>query len=217
MSRAANRPAIRVVLADDHPVVRAGIGQIVTADGDIEVIAEATTGREAVSIAVRERPDVVLMDLRMPELDGVGAIAELAVAAPAVNVLVLTTYDTDDQIVGAVEAGAIGYLLKDTEPDELRNAVREAAAGQTVLSAPVASRLVQQMRQTTSVTLTPREREILTLVADGLSNAEIAARLHVGRATVKTHLLHVFEKLGVNDRTAAVVTALKQGIISPPR
>ncbi|MFN3220179.1 MAG: response regulator [Acidimicrobiales bacterium] len=208
---------IRVVLADDHPVVRAGIGQIVTADGDIEVIAEAANGREAVTIAVRERPDVVLMDLRMPELDGVGAITELAAAAPEVNVLVLTTYDTDDQIVGAVEAGAIGYLLKDTEPDALRDAVRQAAVGQSVLSAPVASRLVRQMRQTTSVALTPREREILTLVADGLTNADIATRLHVGRATVKTHLLHVFDKLGVNDRTAAVVTALKQGIISPPR
>ena len=208
---------IRVVLADDHPVVRAGIGQIVTADGDIDVIAEAPNGREAVAIAVREQPDVVLMDLRMPELDGVGAIAELATSAPAVRVLVLTTYDTDDLIVGAVEAGAVGYLLKDAEPGELRDAVRQAAAGHTVLSVPIASRLVQQMRQTASVTLTPREREILALVADGLTNAEIAARLHIGRATVKTHLMHVFEKLGVNDRTAAVVTALKQGIISPPR
>ena len=152
----------------------------------------------------------------MPELDGVGAIAELATSVPEIRVLVLTTYDTDDMIVGAVEASAIGYLLKDTEPSELRDAVREAAAGQTVLSAPIASRLVRQMRRTTSVTLTPREREILALVADGLSNADIAARLHVGRATVKTHLLHVFDKLGVNDRSAAVVTALKQGIISPP-
>ena len=208
---------IRVVLADDHPVVRAGIGQIVTADGDIVVVGEAANGREAVTIAVREQPDVVLMDLRMPELDGVGAIAELATAAPEVRVLVLTTYDTDDLIVGAVEAGAIGYLLKDTEPGELRDAVRQAADGQTTLSAPIASRLVQQVRRTSSTTLTPREREILTLVAEGLNNAEIAGRLHVGRATVKTHLLHVFEKLGVNDRTAAVVTALKQGIISPPR
>ncbi len=208
---------IRVVLADDHPVVRAGIGQIVTADGDIDVVAEAANGREAVDVTRRERPDVVLMDLRMPVLDGVGAIAELADVAPDVRVLVLTTYDTDDLIVGAVEAGAIGYLLKDTEPDALRDAVRRAAKGETVLSAPIASRLVRQMRQTTSVALTPREREILTLVADGLNNTEIAARLHVGRATVKTHLLHVFEKLGVNDRTAAVVTALKQGIISPPR
>ncbi len=208
---------IRVVLADDHPVVRAGIGQIVTADGDIEVVAQAANGREAVDVARRERPDVVLMDLRMPVLDGVGAIAELATDAPEVRVLVLTTYDTDDLIVGAVEAGAIGYLLKDTEPEALRDAVRQAATGETVLSAPIASRLVRQMRRATSVTLTPREREILTLVADGLNNAEIAARLHVGRATVKTHLLHVFEKLDVNDRTAAVVTALKQGIISPPR
>lgn len=208
---------IRVVLADDHPVVRAGIAQIVTADGDIEVVAEAANGREAVTIAVRQQPDVVLMDLRMPELDGVGAIAELATSAPEVRVLVLTTYDTDDLIVGAVEAGAIGYLLKDTEPGELRDAVRRAAAGQTALSAPIASRLVRQVRQTTSVTLTPREREILALVADGLSNADIASRLYVGRATVKTHLAHIFEKLGVNDRTAAVVTALKRGIISPPR
>lgn len=208
---------IRVLLADDHPVVRAGIAQIVTADADIEVVAEAADGREAVLAASRERPDVVLMDLRMPVLDGVGAIAELARVTPDVRVLVLTTYDTDDLIVGAVEAGAIGYLLKDTEPAALRDAVRQAAAGQTVLSAPIASRLVQQLRQPTATSLTPREREILTLVADGLSNAEIAARLHVGRATVKTHLLHVFDKLGVNDRTAAVVTALRRGMITPPR
>lgn len=208
---------IRVVLADDHPVVRAGIGQIITADGDIEIVAEAANGQDAVNLARRERPDVVLMDLRMPVLDGVGAIKALAAAAPEVHILVLTTFDTDDLIVSAVEAGAIGYLLKDTEPSALRDAVREAARGETVLSAPVASRLVQQLRQPTAAALTPREREILKLVAEGMTNAEIAANLHVGRATVKTHLLHVFEKLGVNDRTAAVVTALKRGIITPPR
>ncbi len=208
---------IRVVLADDHPVVRAGIGQIVASDGDIEVVAEAANGLEARDLARRELPDVVLMDLRMPELDGVGAITALAEAVPEVRVLVLTTYDTDDLSVGAVEAGAVGYLLKDTEPAALRDAVRRAAAGETVLSAPIASRLVRQMRQTSQVSLTPREREILTLVAEGMTNAEIATRLFVGRATVKTHLLHVFDKLGVNDRTAAVVTALRDGIISPPR
>lgn len=207
---------IRVVLADDHPVVRAGMRQVVCADGDVDVVAEAGDGKEAVDVARRERPDVVLMDLRMPVLDGVGAISELARTDPDIGVLVLTTYDTDDLIVGAVEAGAVGYLLKDTEPAVLRDAVRRAAAGETVLSPPVAARLVGQMRAPTPTQLTPRELEILTLVADGLTNAQIAARLHVGRATVKTHLLHVFDKLDVNDRTAAVVTAFKKGILAPP-
>lgn len=207
---------IRVVLVDDHPVVRAGMRQVVTADGDVDVVAEAADGAEGVAIARRDRPDVVLMDLRMPVLDGVGAITELARTDPDIKVLVLTTYDTDDLIVGAVEAGAVGYLLKDTEPAVLRDAVRKAAAGETVLSPPVAARLVGQMRAPAPTQLTPRELEILTLVADGLTNAQIAERLHVGRATVKTHLLHVFDKLGVNDRTAAVVTAFKQGIITPP-
>lgn len=207
---------IRVILADDHPIVRAGMGQVLAADGDIDVVAEAGDGREAVNVARRERPDVVLMDLRMPVLDGVSAIAELTAADPDVRVLVLTTYDTDDLIVGAVEAGAVGYLLKDTEPATLRDAVRSAARGDTVLSPPVAARLVGQLRQQGPTALTARELEILRLVADGRTNAEIAEQLHVGRATVKTHLAHVFDKLGVSDRTAAVAAAFRQGILSPP-
>jgi DNA-binding NarL/FixJ family response regulator len=207
---------IRVVLADDHPIVRAGMGQVLAADGDIDVVAEAGDGQEAVVTTRRERPDVVLMDLRMPVLDGVSAIAELVAGDPEVRVLVLTTYDTDDLIVGAVEAGAIGYLLKDTEPATLRDAVRSAARGETVLSPPVAARLVEQLRQPDPTSLTNRELEILRLVADGHTNAEIAEGLHVGRATVKTHLAHVFDKLGVSDRTAAVAAAFRKGILSPP-
>ncbi|MEO1061260.1 MAG: response regulator transcription factor [Actinomycetota bacterium] len=207
---------ITVVLVDDHPIVRAGIRQVVEADGDVEVIAEAGDGAEAVTVVRRTRPDVVLMDLRMPDLDGVSATQRLRADLPDTQVLVLTTYDTDDLIVQAVEAGAVGYLLKDTEPDDLRGAIRRAAAGETVLSPPVAARLVQRLRAPDPTTLTPRELEILGQVAEGRTNAEIAEALHVGRATVKTHLLHIFDKLGVNDRTAAVATAFRRGILTPP-
>lgn len=207
---------ITVVLADDHPVVRAGMAQVLVADDDIEIVAEASHGGEAIAAAREHRPDVVLMDLRMPEVDGVTAISELVRTDPHIRVLVLTTYDTDDLIVGAVEAGAVGYLLKDTDPATLRDAVRRAARGETVLSPPVAARLVGQLRRPDATSLTARELEILGLVAEGFTNADIAAQLHVGRATVKTHLAHVFDKLGVSDRTAAVATAFRQGILSPP-
>lgn len=204
---------IRIVLADDHPVVREGIKAVLSADGDIEVVAEAGDGREAVAEARRHRPDLVVMDLRMPVLDGVGATAELARTDPDIRVLVLTTYDTDDLIVRSVEAGAAGFLLKDTPPDELRAGVRSAAAGQSVLSPPVAARLMRRLRGDDPSDLTPRELEILGLVAEGRTNADIAAELHVSRATVKTHLLHVFDKLAVSDRTAAVAEAYRRGVL----
>ncbi len=207
---------ISVVLVDDHPIVRAGIRQVVEADGDVEVIAEAGDGAEAVTVVRRTKPDVVLMDLRMPDLDGVSATAQIRADLPDSQVLVLTTYDTDDLIVQAVEAGAVGYLLKDTEPGDLRSAIRRAAAGETVLSPPVAARLVRRLRGPDPTVLTPREMEILAQVAEGHTNAQIAEALHVGRATVKTHLLHIFDKLGVNDRTAAVATAYRRGILTPP-
>ena len=207
---------ITVVLVDDHPIVRAGIRQVVEADGDVEVIAEAGDGAEAVDVVRRTRPDVVLMDLRMPDLDGVSATERIRADLDRTQVLVLTTYDTDDLIVQAVEAGAVGYLLKDTEPGDLRAAIRSAAAGETVLSPPVAARLVQRLRGPDPTALTPRELEILGQVAEGRTNAEIAETLHVGRATVKTHLLHIFDKLDVNDRTAAVATAFRRGILTPP-
>ncbi|MEM8903911.1 MAG: response regulator transcription factor [Actinomycetota bacterium] len=207
---------ITVLLVDDHPIVRAGIRQVVEADGDIDVVAEAGDGDEALVTARRSRPDVVLMDLRMHGLDGVSATREVRRELPDTQVLVLTTYETDDLIVGAVEAGAVGYLLKDTEPTDLRDAVRRAATGETVLSPPVAARLVRRLRGPDPTMLTPRELEILGHVAEGLTNAQIAEELHVGRATVKTHLLHIFDKLDVNDRTAAVATAFRRGILTPP-
>jgi DNA-binding NarL/FixJ family response regulator/signal transduction histidine kinase len=186
-------------------------------EADFEVVGEAASGVEAVRLTERERPDVVLMDLQMPEMDGATATAEIAARFPATRVLVLTTYDTDADILRAVEAGATGYLLKDTPRERLFPAVRAAARGETVLAPTVATRLVSRMRQPGTEALTAREVEVLELVARGSSNADIAAALFISEATVKTHLLHVFAKLGVDDRTAAVVAALERGIIALPR
>jgi DNA-binding NarL/FixJ family response regulator len=204
---------IRVLLVDDHPVVRSGLAGLLGGEDDIEVVGEASDGREGVAHALALRPDVVLMDLRMPVMDGATATAAIT-AAGASKVLVLTTYDTDADILRAVEAGATGYLLKDTPRDELIAAVRAASRGETVLAAPLAAKLMRQVRGTEQ--LTPRELEVLTLVARGLSNGEIARELFIGEATVKTHLLHVFDKLGVSDRTAAVTTAMQRGVLTTP-
>ncbi|MDA8392336.1 MAG: response regulator transcription factor [Actinomycetota bacterium] len=203
---------IRVLVADDHPVVRSGLVGLLGMDGDMHVVGEAADGAEAVRLASELAPDVVLMDLRMPVMDGVEATSRLAGHAPRPFVLVLTTYDTDADIVRAVEAGAAGYLLKDTPRAELVEGVRRASRGETVLSPPVAARLLHRVRMPGSE-LTPRELDVLTEVAVGLSNAEIGAKLFVGEATVKTHLLHVFAKLGVNDRTAAVTVAIQRGLL----
>jgi len=205
---------IRVLLVDDHPVVRSGLAGLLGGEDDIEVVGEASDGREGVAHALALRPDVVLMDLRMPVMDGATATAAIT-AAGASKVLVLTTYDTDADILRAVEAGATGYLLKDTPRDELIAAVRAASRGETVLAAPLAAKLMRQVRGTEQ--LTPRELEVLTLVARGLSNGEIARELFIGEATVKTHLLHVFDKLEVSDRTAAVTTAMQRGVLTTPR
>jgi DNA-binding NarL/FixJ family response regulator len=209
---------IDVLVVDDHPIVRSGIVGLLEIEPDITVVGEAGDGRSALSIAASVRPDVVLMDLRMPVLDGVGATAEILAVQPACRVLVLTTYDTDDDIIRAVEAGAAGYLLKDTPRAELVAAVRAAARGETVLAPPVAARLVSRLRAPAPppALLTPREVEVLALVAQGLSNAAIGARLHIGEATVKTHLLRSFAKLGVDDRTRAVTTAMERGILPAP-
>ncbi|MGE0819203.1 MAG: response regulator [Candidatus Nanopelagicales bacterium] len=204
---------IRVLVVDDHPVVRSGLVGLLGSEPDLEVVGEAGDGREGVDLAATLTPDVVLMDLRMPVLDGASATAEITAAGTA-RVLVLTTYDTDGDILRAVEAGATGYLLKDTPRDQLLAAVRAAARGETVLAPPLAAKLMRQVRGGDQ--LTPRELEVLALVARGMSNPDIARELFIGEATVKSHLLHVFDKLGVSDRTAAVTRALERGLLRSP-
>jgi DNA-binding NarL/FixJ family response regulator len=204
---------VRVVIADDHPVVRAGLRGMLEPESDIEVVGEATNGREAVSLVGRLEPEVVLMDLQMPELDGVAATKQIRDRHPETNVLVLTTFDTDADITRAISAGATGYLLKDAPRQDLFQAIRAAARGESVLTPAVASRLMSKMRGPGVQSLSEREIEVLTQVADGNSNKDIAAKLYISEATVKTHLVHIFGKLGVDDRTAAVTVALEQGII----
>jgi len=201
---------IRVLLVDDHPVVRSGLSGLLGGEPDIEVVGEASDGREGVERAKELEPDVVLMDLRMPVMDGVEA-TRLITAAGGPRVLVLTTYDTDTDILRAVEAGATGYLLKDTPRDALVDAVRAASRGETVLAPPLAAKLMRQVRSNDQ--LTAREVEVLALVSRGMSNGDIAQELFIGEATVKTHLLHAFDKLGVSDRTAAVTTAMRLGVL----
>jgi DNA-binding NarL/FixJ family response regulator len=208
---------IRLLIADDHPVVRDGLRGMLANEADFEVVGEAASGAEAVLLTERERPDVVLMDLQMPGVDGATATAEITERFPGTRVLVLTTYDTDADILRAVEAGATGYLLKDAPRERLFPAIRSAARGETVLAPTVATRLVNRMRVPAEESLTGREIEVLQLVARGSSNADVAASLFISEATVKTHLLHIFGKLGVDDRTAAVVSALERGIIALPR
>jgi DNA-binding NarL/FixJ family response regulator len=207
---------IRVLVVDDHPVVRSGLVGMLDIEDDLEVVGEAADGEEALLRVAALAPDVVLMDLRMPRLDGAGATARIVAEHPASRVLVLTTYDTDADIVRAVEAGATGYLLKDTPRAQLVDAVRAAARGETVLAPPVAARLVSRMRAPAAEALTPREVQVLGAVARGLSNGEIGRELFIGEATVKTHLLRAFAKLGVDDRTRAVTVAMERGILPSP-
>jgi DNA-binding NarL/FixJ family response regulator len=204
---------IRLVIADDHLIVRTGLRAMLGADPGLEVVGEATTGAQAIDLADRVRPDVVLMDLRMPEVDGVAATARIRERHPDVHVLVLTTYDTDADILKAIEAGATGYLLKDATRDELVRGVRAAATGASVLAPAVASRLLDRLRAPGREALSAREIEILEHVARGRTNKEIAAVLFISEATVKTHLLHIFAKLDVQDRTQAVTAALERGIL----
>ncbi|MFC4592077.1 response regulator [Sphaerisporangium corydalis] len=205
--------AITVLIVDDHPVVRDGLRGMFAASPGFEVLGEAADGVEAVALAARLDPDVVLMDLRMPGGGGVAAISELARRGSRCQVLVLTTYDTDSDTLQAIEAGATGYLLKDAPRDELFTAVRAAAEGRTVLSPAVASRLVSRVRAPGNEPLSAREREVLALVAKGTSNRDIAALLFISEATVKTHLTHIYGKLGVKDRAAAVAVAYERGIL----
>ncbi|MGW4333109.1 response regulator [Rhodococcus koreensis] len=204
---------VTVLLVDDHAVVRAGLRALLDSQPDIEVIAEAGTGEEAVDAVTTHRPRLVTMDLALGSgIDGAEAIRRIRQVDRDLPVLVFTTYDTDADVVRAIDAGAIGYLLKDSTPQEIFAAVRGAAAGQSVLSPPVASRLLQQMQRPEEA-LTPREAELLTLLAKGMTNKELGKALFISEATVKTHLAHIYSKLGVDTRAAAVSVALRrQGI-----
>ena len=210
---------IRLLIADDHPVVRDGLSGMFAADPGFEVAGEAADGAEAVRLAQAVKPDVILMDLRMPVMDGVTAITELARRGSTARVLVLTTYDTDSYVMAAIEAGATGYLLKDAPRAELLRAVRAAAAGQAVLAPSVAGRLMNRVRtpETEPGPLSQREFEVLELIAAGATNREAAVRLFISEATVKTHLLHIYAKLGVGDRAAAVAVAFNRGLLTPAR
>jgi DNA-binding NarL/FixJ family response regulator len=214
----AELPApIRLLIVDDHPVVRDGLRGMFAGSEEFEVVGDAADGAGAVARAMALCPDVILMDLRMPGGDGVQAIRELAERGLPARILVLTTYDTDSDVLAAIEAGATGYLLKDAPPDELLRGVRAAARGDSVLSPSVASRLVGRMRAPApaSEPLSQRELEVLGLVARGVGNRDAAARLFISEATVKTHLMHIYAKLGVNDRAAAVAAAFDRGLLTP--
>jgi DNA-binding NarL/FixJ family response regulator len=204
---------IRILLVDDHPVVRHGLRGMLDAEPDLTVVGEASSGTAGVAAARELTPDIVLMDLRMPDGDGVQATGQILAALPATRVVVLTTYETDRDILRAIEAGASGYLLKDASPAELADAVRAAARGETVLAPSVASTLVRQVRAPAPPALSAREVQVLRLVAQGRTNAEIGRELFISEATVKTHLLRAFNKLDVADRTAAVTTAMSHGLL----
>ncbi|MFI9580541.1 response regulator [Streptomyces sp. NPDC052236] len=215
-SAASSVLAITLVIADDHPVVRHGLRAIFEASSGFTVLGEAADGREAVEQVTRLDPDVVLMDLRMPGVGGVEAISRLSRRGARTKVLVLTTYDSDSDTIPAIEAGATGYLLKDSPRDELFGAVRAAAEGRTVLSPAIATRLVTRVRTPGNDKLSSREQDVLRLVAKGTSNREIAAILFISEATVKTHLTHVYGKLRAKDRAAAVAIAYDRGILGLP-
>jgi DNA-binding NarL/FixJ family response regulator len=204
---------VRVLIADDHPVVRSGIKGMLEPDPGFDVVGEASSGPEAVALALHEHPDVVLMDLQMPGLDGASATTQIKAQLPKTQVLVLTTYAADADIVRAIDAGAVGYLLKDAPHEEIARAVRAAARGETTLAPAIAQRLMQRVRSAAGDALSAREIAVLQLAARGLSNSEIAKELFVSTTTAKAHLVHIYAKLGVNDRTAAVTTALERGII----
>ena len=206
---------IRIVLADDHPVIREGIRGMLTGYDDIDVVGQAASGPEAVDLVAALHPDLVLMDLRMPGGDGVAATRAITASHPGTRVVVLTTYETDQDILRAIEAGASGYLLKDIAPAELARSVRAAATGETVLATSAASALLGRLRggAPAAPALSPQEVKVLRLAADGRTNAAIGAELFIGEATVKTYLSRAYEKLGASDRTSAVRRALELGLL----
>ena len=203
---------LRILLVDDHPVVRRGLRAMFDDRPDMTVAAEAADGRAALDLLAHIDIDIVLMDLQMPGMDGVTTIGHITSRPAAPPVLVLTTYDTDADILTAVEAGATGYMLKDAPPEHLCQAVHTAAQGRTALAPDIAARLLGRLR-TPQPALSPREVEILRLLAQGLSNRALSRELFISEATVKTHLVHIYDKLGVDNRTAAITTALERGII----
>ena len=214
----------RVLIADDDDLMRAGLVELLSGESDIEIAGQARTGREAIERARRLRPDVVLMDVRMPDLDGIAATAALATAAPETKVVILTTFEQDDYIFGALRAGASGFLLKRTRPEELIAAVRTVAGGDSLLSPSVTRRVIDRMAQQPTPDLsnqakldelTPREREVLELVAGGLSNRELAAELVIEEATVRSHIRRILMKLGLRDRVQVVIFAYETGVNRP--
>jgi DNA-binding NarL/FixJ family response regulator len=205
---------IRLIIADDHPVVRAGLQGMLASQPDFEIVGEATNGAEAVALATTLQPDLVLMDLRMATMDGVAATAQIRKHLPTLPVLVLTTYDSDTDILRALEAGATGYLLKDAPRDQLFSAIRDVVQGKSVLAPTVMAQLQRRLHPSSVDGLSAREIEVLTHVARGSSNKQIARHLHISEATVKSHLIHIFSKLDVTDRTAAVMVALERGLLN---
>ena len=203
---------LRILVADDHPIVRGGIVALLGTADDVDVVGQAATGLEAVSLALSLEPDVVLMDLRMPELDGDEATARILAARADIRVVVLTTYETDASILTAIEAGASGYLLKAAPQEEILAGIRSVARGEVALAPSIAAMLVNRVKRPV-VTLSARETEVLGLVSQGMSNPAIAKQLYLSEATVKTHLLHAFEKLEVSDRTRAVTKAMELGLL----
>jgi DNA-binding NarL/FixJ family response regulator len=215
---------VRVLLVDDDDLMRAGLRSVLSSDASIEVVGEAGDGRTGLERVRELRPDLVLMDVRMPSVDGIAATRELLAVRPDVKVVILTTFEEDDYIFGALSAGASGFLLKRTSPEELIAAIHTVAAGDSLLSPAVTRRVIERMARQPTVdpsssgrldVLTPREREVLELMARGLSNGEIAAALVVEESTVKTHVRRVLMKLGLRDRVQAVISAYESGLVSP--
>ncbi|WP_420645597.1 response regulator [Candidatus Leptofilum sp.] len=205
--------SIRILIADDHPVVRSGLVALLNSQPDFDVVAEAKNGETAVSLSLAHTPDVILMDLQMPVLDGLAAIQQIRAQQPEARIIVLTTYDTDADIMPALKAGATGYLLKDTPPKALFDAIQSAVRGEVAYAPKVTAKLTRHLTGTPKRTLSNREVEVLKLASQGNSNKAIASKLHITEATVKSHFVHIFNKLEVDDRTAAVTVALKQKII----